>query len=185
MKKLLFVCLGLLLMANYAAAAGKEPNVAIDPEAEYVLATAVSVTVNFPIDAFVQQFRVRTSGTYLEIRVLDCCIAGDLWAVRAINMNGGVQDVRGVCNGYAAGYSLPPPTSAYWDNVGSGRAWISKIGNVEIDALVEFRATKSNAVSPSSAFARFVSNADVTVNTLTANSTSFTPPIAPIPLPSQ
>ena len=185
MKKLLFLGLALLLMANYATAADNRSNVAIDPTAEINELLSTSLTVNFPIDLAVQQFRITTTGVWLDIRVIDCCIAGDLWSIRALNMNGGVQDVRGVTNGTSAGYSLPVPASAWWDNGGTGRVWLSSVGGQSMDVLLEVRATKSNAVSPSSAFIRVRSHADVVITTLTDNSISWTLPIAPIPLPTQ
>jgi hypothetical protein len=184
MKKLLFVGLCLLLMANYAAAADNS-NVAHDPMGVINTATASSIVVNFPFDGFPQQFRVTTTGAYLDIRIVDCCIAGDQWVVRAINMNNGVQDVRGICSGWSAGYSTPDPASALWSYAGTGRVWIAKIGDSNIDAIVEVRASKSNAVSPSSAFLRVLSNADVVVTALTENSTGLTLPIAPLPMPTQ
>ena len=189
MKRLLFVCLALLFMTNFAYAGGNAAIPSDDEITEALSSPAAysgSWTVNFAIDASIQQFRVTTAGTYLEIRVVDCCITGDQWVVRAINLNGGVQDVRGMGNGYSAGYSLPAPSSVIWDNPGVGRIWISKIGSSAIDAIVEFRASKSNAVSPSSAFARFVSNYnDLTVTPLTSNSTALPLPMAPLPFPSQ
>ena len=119
-----------------------------------------SVTFNTPYDAY--QIRSVTDGSYLQIGIEDCCIAGDVWSTRTIcRHNGLYRDVRGLGNGSTTNYT--------------GVTTVYQSGSHDIDCITEIHYVKGVDIWGAGMSLQFKTNAGFNVTTTVVS--------PPVPLP--
>jgi hypothetical protein len=153
----LALCLALSVPA-YAGSNSFSGGAQAAPEMAIGQTVSVALTFNAPYE--VKQIRTTSTGPYLQVGVMDCCIIGDMWVQRTSCMhNGSIWDVRGKGYGDVASFT--------------GLTLVFKKGTQPIDCITEVRYGEGVSTWPAGMTVRFNTAAGFTVNT--TNLTTLVP----------
>ena len=127
---------------------------------EMAIGQAVNVGLTFSAPYEVKQIRTTSLGSWLQVTVMDCCIAGDMWVQRTNCLhNGSIWDVRGKGFGNTTGFT--------------GYTMVFKKGTQPIDCITEVRYGEGVSTWPAGMTVQFSTAAGFTVST--TNLTTLVP----------